>query len=222
MSKEKPASYYEDHFSENIGFQVHYKSSHYYVPWTQVIVFLRKIRPRHILEIGCGTGQLAEYLRDEGFTSYEGFDFAPKAVAMARQRVEMNFYIGDALNKELYAKDFSVAICLEVLEHVKRDHVVLGNIPAGKEIIFSVPNFDAPSHVRWFTSERQIKKRYFRQIDIKEIIPIGNLYICRGIISPFKPSVFQYFLATRAPVGLSSFWVRIKHRVKNFFKLKFI
>lgn len=222
MSKEKPASYYENHFTENKGFQVHYKDSYYYVAWTQVLVFLKKVNATTILEIGCGTGQFAEYLQDEGYGNYEGFDFAQKAVDMAQTRSGMNFYWGDALDKSLYNHEFSVAICLEVLEHVEKDFQILTNIPMGRDIIFSVPNFDAPSHVRWFTSIRQIKKRYFKFIDIKEIVPIGNLYICRGKIGFFAPSLLQEFLATREEIKLSSFIVRAKHVIKNKLKLKSI
>jgi 2-polyprenyl-3-methyl-5-hydroxy-6-metoxy-1,4-benzoquinol methylase len=220
MSKEMPSSYYENHFTENRGFQVHYKESHYYVAWTQVLTFLRKINPSSILEIGCGTGQLAEYLKDEGYNNYEGFDFANKAIEMARQRVDMKFYWGDALDKNLYRKSFSAVICLEVLEHIEKDLQVLENIPEGRHIIFSVPNFDAPSHIRWFTSEWQIKKRYFRHINITEIIRIGNLFICRGTISKFDPSFLQSILASREEIGVASIMARIRHRIKNVLKLK--
>jgi len=220
MGREVPASYYEDHFTENKGFQVHYKQSYYYVAWTQVIVFLKKINPVSILEIGCGTGQLAEYLRDEGFIHYEGFDFANKAVDMAKKRVDMNFYWGDALDESLYQKDFTVAICLEVLEHIEKDLQVLENIPEGRHIIFSVPNFDADSHVRWFTTVRQIKKRYFQHINIKEIVPVGNLFICRGVVGKFYPDFMQRLFATRDDIGLRAIMVRLRHRIKNRLKLK--
>jgi 2-polyprenyl-3-methyl-5-hydroxy-6-metoxy-1,4-benzoquinol methylase len=220
MGKEFPASYYDSHFLENRHFQVHYKDSPYYVAWTQVIRFLKRIKPDSILEIGCGTGQLAEYLRDEGFTNYEGFDFAHEAINMARKRVNMNFYWGNALDKGLYRKYFAVVICLEVLEHIEQDLQVLENIPPGTEIIFSVPNFDAPSHVRWFTSPRQLKKRYFRNIDIRDIVPIGNLFICRGTIGKFKPDLMQGLLATREEIKLASFIARLRHRIKNKLKIK--
>src|SRR5690606_1298081 len=115
MGRELPSSYYDGLFRENLAYHVHYKDSHYYVAWTQVLRFLTKIKPTNILEIGCGTGQFAEYLRDEGFTDYEGFDFSKEAIDIAKSRVEMNFYVGNALNSELYEKDFGAIVCLEVL-----------------------------------------------------------------------------------------------------------
>lgn len=217
---EKPPGYYDQHFEKELGYHVHYKDSFYYVHWTQVIVFLKKIQNPKILEIGCGTGQLAEYLKDEGFVDYNGFDFSPKAIALAKGRVNFNFFQGNALAKNSYNTEFNTIICLEVLEHIQRDIDVLQNIPANTGIIFSVPNFDAPSHVRWFTSERQIKARYFRYVDIKAIIRVGNIYLCRGVISPFKPGILQKLLASREEITVASFHRRILHRIKNGLKLK--
>jgi 2-polyprenyl-3-methyl-5-hydroxy-6-metoxy-1,4-benzoquinol methylase len=220
MKAEKPAAYYDLHFENEMAFQVHYKQSFYYVHWTQVIVFLRKIIDPAILEIGCGTGQLAEYLKDENFRHYTGFDFSSKAISLARERVDMPFFVGDALDPACYRHSFNTIICLEVLEHVQKDLEVLETLPINTHIIFSVPNFDAPSHVRWFTSERQVKKRYYRHVDLQEIIRVGNIYICRGIIRPFNPNILQRFFAARETVSLGSFTRRIRHRIKNTFKTK--
>lgn len=220
MGREFPSSYYDRHFRENPHFQIHYKDSPYYVAWTQVVRFLKKIKPNSILEVGCGTGQFAHYLHDEGFTNYEGFDFAEEAIETARSRVGMNFYFGNALDKQLYDRDFGVVICLEVLEHIEKDLEVLSSIREGTPIVFSLPNFDVPSHVRWFISPRQIRKRYFTHVNILDIVPIGNLYICRGIVSKFNPNLFQRLLATREDITLRSITIRLKHYLKNRLKLK--
>lgn len=221
MRSEKPASYYDAHFEKDTQTHGHYKNSFYYVHWTQVIVLLRKIVSPEILEIGCGTGQLAEYLKDEGYTKYVGFDFSPGAIALANERIGIRFLQGDALDADLYKTlHFNTVICLEVLEHINRDIDVIKNIPQQTNIIFSVPNFDAPSHVRWFNSEREIKKRYFEYVNLQEIIRVGNLFICKGIVSAFTPNPIQRLLASRENAGLRSFSKRIRHRVKNFFKHK--
>ena len=221
MTPVKPAAYYDQLFDNKIEFHVHYKRSYYYVHWTQVIVFLGKIDSPRILEIGCGTGQLAEYLKDENLAQgYCGFDFSAGAVERARRRVDLNFIHGDALDKNMYRGNYNTVICLEVLEHIQEDVEVLSFIAEGTHIIFSVPNFDDPSHVRWFTSERQIKRRFFRFVDIKEIIRIGNIYVCRGIVSHFHPTPMQSFLASRENVNMASFTRRLRHNVKNLFKLK--
>lgn len=220
MEKEKDYNYYNRFFTENKSFHTDYKNSFYYVHWTQVIVFLKKIVASNVLEVGCGTGQLAEYLVNEGFVNYKGFDFSDKAIEIAKSKVNTCFFVANALEKQSFHHDYDTIICLEVLEHIKNDLILIENIKKGSNIIFSVPNFDAPSHVRWFTSERQIKRRYYRTIDIQEIIRIGNIYICKGVVTDFKPTFFQKFLASREKVDIQSFSKRIKHRIKNTFKIK--
>ena len=224
MGTEKGSEYYDDFFNNSENFHCHYKDSFYYVHWTQVIRCLRKIQNPEILEIGTGTGQLAEYIRDEGFESYSGFDFSNVAIETAKSRnSQWHFWVGDARDGTNYQhQSFNTVICLEVLEHIKEDLQILQNLPENINVIFSVPNFDAPSHVRWFTSERQVKKRYYRYIQIQEIVTIGNIYIVRGLRSNFDPTFLQAFFASREDVKLSSFLIRIKHRLKNLFKLKSI
>lgn len=46
---------------------------------------------------------------------------------------------------------------------------MLSNIRKGANILFSVPNFNSASHVRYFTSEEEVKSRYEKWIDIKEM-----------------------------------------------------
>ena len=61
-----------------------------------------------------------------------------------------------------------VYVMLEVLEHLTRDIDVLQKIPSGKEVVFSVPSFDDPSHVRMFTREI-VQWRYRDLIKLQNI-----------------------------------------------------
>ena len=223
---EKEPKYYDALFERDSMFHTGYKDSVYYVSWTQVIVFLRRIErilkeEVHILEIGSGPGQLTQYLFDEGFINYHGFDFSEKAIALAKAKLpEAHFYVGNALDSISFQQKHNTVICLEVLEHVTEDLEVLENVKSGTHIIFSVPDFDADSHVRWFTSERQIKKRYYRHIDIELIKKVGNIYVCSGIRESFVPTVLQRLLLTREEIHFSSFLKRMKHHLKNTLKIK--
>ena len=42
----------------------------------------------HVLEIGCGTGELASILLSHGATRVEGFDLSPSMIAVARERIK--------------------------------------------------------------------------------------------------------------------------------------
>jgi glycosyltransferase involved in cell wall biosynthesis len=90
-----------------------------------------------ILDIGCGPkAPLAKY-----FDSYDGFDLCKNPMRIA-----------DAYDPKSYTRiDYSGYTCLEVLEHLSDDLKVLANIPKGKPIIFSVPSFYCPGHVRVYT-----------------------------------------------------------------------
>jgi 2-polyprenyl-3-methyl-5-hydroxy-6-metoxy-1,4-benzoquinol methylase len=212
MGEEKTDLYYDDLFRSSINYKSHYKESHYWVHWTQVIRFLGKNKTQKILEIGCGTGQFAEYLSDEGFLNYNGFDFSSAAIKIAAKRVpKYNFYLGNALHQDSFRDDYDVIICLEVLEHIKGDNEVIKNINIGKRIIFSVPDFKDESHVRWFISPRQIKSRYYKLLDLKAIIKIGNIYVCSAVRSNFEPGLFNRILKNREKLTYYSFSNRLKH-----------
>lgn len=216
----KPADYYDEIFTREKGFNTHYKDSYYYVHWTQVISYLKRIQEPAILEVGCGTGQLAHYLFDEGYKNYCGFDFSHKAIELAKERVDQKFFVADALHMTSYDAEYNTVVCLEVLEHIGNDLGVLELINTGTKIVFSVPNFDTESHVRWFLNERQIKSRYYKIVDFESITRIGNIYICFGVISPFNPTLGQRILKSREKVNLFSFYNRIKHRLYNWLKIK--
>lgn len=112
-----------------------------------------------VLDIGCGTGELAKYIVD-----YHGFDISTKAVEIANND---DVFVGDAYDKDNYG-DFDTYIMTEVLEHID-DYRVLRNIPTGKRVIFSVPSFPDPSHIRTFTEEI-MRIRYKHFIEVDEII----------------------------------------------------
>jgi len=216
--KEKPPEYYDNLFETEKDYRVSYRQSYYYVHWTQVIRFLEYYKKPKILEIWCGTGQLAEYIYNEGFRNYTGFDISPKAIEIAKTKSPFKFFIGDARDSSCFDLDYDLVICLEVLEHIIGDKTVIRNIKQGTKIIFSVPNFTGAGHVRWFRTERSLKSRYYKLINIKKIIRIGDIYICLGIVDPFKPNVLQRFFKTREKTGISSFTKRIAFRLKNILK----
>ncbi|MFT6841465.1 MAG: 2-polyprenyl-3-methyl-5-hydroxy-6-metoxy-1,4-benzoquinol methylase [Psychroserpens sp.] len=222
MGVEKKAAYYNKKFTLQDEYRDNYKNSWYYVQWTQIIQLLKKIENPQILEIGCATGQLAQYLYDQNYQNYNGFDFSEVAVEHAKKYIPQIFFVGNALDAKNYNLNYNTVICTEVLEHIKEDIKVIKNIKVNTSIIFSIPNFDEISHVRWFTSERQIKKRYYRVINIEQIIQVGNIYIVKGIRSDFHPNSIQKILASREQINTQSIIKRVKHKVKNIFKLKFI
>jgi 2-polyprenyl-3-methyl-5-hydroxy-6-metoxy-1,4-benzoquinol methylase len=63
--------------------------------------------------------------------------------------------------------NYDLVLILEVLEHLNNDVEILTKIKSKSKVIFSVPNFDSESHVRFFLSKEEIYYRYQEYIKIE-------------------------------------------------------
>jgi len=205
MLTEKNHQFYNEIYESADDYQVHYKNTIYFVMWTQALQLLKQVDSPRILEIGCGAGQFAHYLFDEGFRNYHGFDFSAEAIQIAQKRVVQSFAVGDAYDPAAYAFDYNVIIAQEILEHLQRDLAVFPNIKPGTEIIFTLPSFDHVAHFRWFIRAREIEKRYYRFVDLQKIIRVADWFVCAGSVQPFCPNFMQRIFKTRQSVNVTFF-----------------
>jgi len=172
---EKGPDFYDRTFFEDANWRGHYTQSVDYYIWTVIVDRVRRRKPRSILEIGCGSGQLAHAIYDSGIVrSYVGFDFAAARLNQARVNVpDYRFEVADAFQTDLYdTVDYDLVICTEFLEHVERDLTVIERIRRGSRIIGLVPNFAWVSHVRYFKSTDEVAERYgpyFSDFNVDEI-----------------------------------------------------
>lgn len=160
---EKGKEFYDRTFDADDHWKMHYTEVGEYVCWTVIIDRLRSMSARRLLEIGCGSGQLALAIRDAGILeSYCGFDFSPHRLEHARRACpEFRFEIADAFETDLYQRcDYDSALSTEFLEHVERDLWVLSRLKPGTRFIGTVPNFPFVSHVRHFLSGEEVRARY--------------------------------------------------------------
>ncbi|TKJ40883.1 hypothetical protein CEE36_09065 [candidate division TA06 bacterium B3_TA06] len=217
MGELKTSSYYDNIYLTSEEYRLPYKDSRYYVLWTQILQFIKRIDEPKILEIGCGTGQFANYLYDEGYRDYHGFDFSPQAIKMAKDVVNLHFTVGDATNPNCYNCDYNVIVALEVLEHVADDLAVIKNIREGTPIVFSLPTLDDPAHVRRFKTRSQIIRRYYKLIDIKEIVRIKTWFACFGVVRSFKAKLMNRIFKRRGDITLRYIVNGVSRRIKRFF-----
>jgi SAM-dependent methyltransferase len=163
-SREEPAGWYDQLYAGTAEYHKSYEQSFYYFLWSVIVDRIRLAKLRRILEIGCGPGQLAGYLLEQGVEKYTGLDFSPQAIAMARQSVPAGeFVVGDARSPEIHARtEHDAIICTEVLEHIEDDLVVVSRFLPGKRCFCSVPNFPYDSHVRHFRDSAEVVDRYGR------------------------------------------------------------
>lgn len=127
-----------------------------------------------ILEVGCGSGQLAQLLLGESARSYVGFDFSSRAIELARRRVPHgDFRVADARNTALFDEaSYNLVVCTEVLEHVDDDRALLRRISPGVRVLATVPTFDSTTHVRFFDDAAEAQKRYRAELTGLTVTPV--------------------------------------------------
>jgi trans-aconitate methyltransferase len=126
-----------------------------------------------IMDLGCGVGHFAKIVSERGYVQYLGVDFSSRMLKKAREQVPTYPFIkNDLLADTLkpWLENERLFVLLEVLEHIKDDMAVLGNIPTGSQVIFSVPTFDAQSHVRRFKNTGEVVYRYRELLRFDDII----------------------------------------------------
>jgi SAM-dependent methyltransferase len=160
--EEHDASWYDSSFRRNAHWKQDYPDSRYYFLWAVIADRVVREQASAVLEIACGTGQLARLLTDKGLHSYCGFDFSEQRVEFARRASpDLRFEVADAYETPLFDSfSYDTVVCTEFLEHVEGDLAVLDRIRAGARVHATVPNFPYTSHVRHFVGVREVEARY--------------------------------------------------------------
>lgn len=156
-----PAAFYDTCYSRENDYSLPPEQSRYYNTWKHILDKYIKDTDR-ILEIGCGTGQLATMLLFRG-CPYVGIDFSEVAIHKARQsNPEAHLICGDIFeNLSLIEKgNYNTIILLEFLEHIDNDLRVLNCIPPRKTAIIGVPKRGGYPHLRYFEDLEAAQKRY--------------------------------------------------------------
>jgi len=169
-SLELSAAYYDAVFKIKEAYRISHEASVYLPVWERIVALLRARGTRSIVDLGCGPGQLAEFLLGHLRVRYVGFDFSCEAIELAQSRgLEATFKRSNIVGwrKPLTGR-FDTVIATEFLEHVEDDLGVLERLPADAYLVASVPNFDSFGHVRYFHSADQVRERYAPLV--KEIV----------------------------------------------------
>lgn len=176
-AEEQPADFYDRTFEEAAHWKRPYYESHYYPLWCVVADRIRLGKVRSVLDLGCGPGQLARLLADNGLERYVGVDFSSKRIEAARQVCpEYAFYAADFFETDLFSTlDYDCVLAMEVLEHIHEDARLLGRIAPGTRFIGSVPNFPARAHVRYFQTAEEVRQRYGSQFSALRVDTIRGM-----------------------------------------------
>ena len=176
---EKKQEFYDEVYLQGGSrgnYHKHYSDSIYFPIWKKAIEQLRlRVTKPNILDLGCGVGQFANYLFDEGYSLYRGIDFSKEGILLA-QKVNYkyrNCFKYENLYETTYLStgNYNVVFLLEVLEHLEKDLEIILKIKRNTKVYFSVPNFNSQGHVRVFKTEKSILDRY------KDYLIIENIFI---------------------------------------------
>ena len=193
--QEQSADWYDKVFSRSRVYHTSYHDSPYYVLWALIVDRIRRDKLRRVLDIGCGTGQLAAFLFDHGIEEYVGMDFSPAAIAQARKAApRARFLVDDARRSDVYSTvAHDVLVCTEVLEHIEDDFAVVSNFKPGVRCLLSVPSYPSESHVRHFADVQAVTERYspyFDGFDVMSLpVPLSEanrFFLADGYRSEFS------------------------------------
>ena len=99
-------------------------------------------RGDEVLDVGCGTGKLMEYLERKGYT-VTGMEKSPSAIDYIEENVDEEFevYLGDARDIIMKNNTYDTVVCQHVLEHMEADVHALSEMcrVAREKVIAIVP-----------------------------------------------------------------------------------
>uniref|UniRef100_A0A7C2WBW3 Class I SAM-dependent methyltransferase n=1 Tax=Thermorudis sp. TaxID=1969470 RepID=A0A7C2WBW3_9BACT len=128
--------------------------------------------PRRVLELGCGSGDLLQIVRELGNPSVLGIEPSASAADLARQRWGLEVVRGTLEEARLASGSFDVALAQHVLEHLPSPSATLAELARvlrpGGTLVLWLPNagswaarvwgpawmgYDAPRHLYTFDLE---------------------------------------------------------------------
>ena len=166
------------------------------------------LRPRSLVEIGCGDGALLAALR--GFAGVmDGFELSPPAAALARRAVPEARRIEAFDGEEVPAESgsYDLAILSHVLEHVPVPAPLLAEAArVADEVLVEVPLEDNRSAARPAKREEAARIGHlhaFARADVRELISDAGLVVQAELTDPL-PYAHHAFFADSAAARLAA------------------
>ena len=188
MTQAKPAEWYDMVYSAAAAYRKPYYTSPYYPGWLVLAARIHRAGVESVIDLGCGPGQFACLMRDQGMKQYTGIDFSGICIKRARTVCPAYTFIQDDLTDSRYLKmlKYDAVVICEFLEHIDDDLTILANIPRGAWIYATVPDFMCKGHVRCFHDVGEVANRYGHFMDDFNILTArtGNrqrLFIFSGV-----------------------------------------
>lgn len=188
---------------------------------------IQYISDKYVLDAGCGVGQGAAYLSQNGARYVVGIDVSPEAITYARDffpKDNLSFVVMDALWLGFPDRTFDVVTSIEVIEHLQKpeqyvseirrvlkDEGVLVLSTPNKLISSPTPGTIWPYHVREFRPDELsgLLARYFSHVEVWGMwIPIYDQHPVRRLmhwLAPLFKPILPRMLRVRALPTLQRF-----------------
>tara|TARA_Y100000114_G_scaffold155675_1_gene180459 strand:- start:2139 stop:2726 length:588 start_codon:yes stop_codon:yes gene_type:complete len=193
MGKEQNNNYYDEIYKrggrKKQYFQTAENIKHYYPTWKYAYEYLIDNNIKNVWDLGCGPGHFSSLFSETDDIIYTGYDFSEVAIKQAKDRNKNNsnitFKTQNLIEIDLPKSD-TFYTSFEFFEHISFDLEIIKKINKGNQILFSVPNYDDPGHVRHFKSYSEIEERYSHLLELNLIHEISTheinkIYLCYGI-----------------------------------------
>lgn len=173
--------------------------------YTPLFKRIKKHLEKHleILDAGCGEGNISLILAQKNHSVW-GIDVSKKSIILAKKKAKILnlqnrvvFLAGD-LQKLTIKKKFDVIICIEVLEHIKKDDSVIKNLflhlKDGGLAIITVPSKNALLYKLKHIKEYDFRVGHLRRYSQKSLADKLKNAGFKKIILEKTEGVFRNFL----------------------------
>jgi SAM-dependent methyltransferase len=166
----------------------------------------RYISDKYVLDAGCGAGQGAAYLAQNGARYVVGIDISPESIAYARElfsRDNLSFVLMDALCLGFSGCTFDVVTSIEVIEHLQKPEQYVSEIrrvlkdkgilvlsTPNKLISSPTPGTIWPYHIKEFYPDELygLLARYFSNVELWGMwIPVYDQHPARRLMHWLAP-----------------------------------
>lgn len=192
------------------------RAGHWGNPVPERLDAVKQYAGRHVLDVGCATGQYIYALTEQGYLSY-GVDILPDN---AWARSSQHFSVADIHHLPFKDESFETVLAFEVLEHlddttsaVKECHRI-----ACTNIIVSVPNCQTPDSLRQsgLTYHHWVDRSHKQAFSVENLVELltqnGFKMTITRFINPIKPE-FLVMRAWHIPSRIARVISRLLNRI---------
>jgi SAM-dependent methyltransferase len=162
------------------------------------------LRPRSLVEIGCGDGALLAELAARGLSpALDGFELSPPAADIARARgVARRVEVFDGVDLPAGDGAYDLAVLSHVLEHVPEPMTLLREAArVAPAVLVEVPledNRSARREGKRAEAARIGHVQFFKRADVLALLRVAGLTVAAELSDPLPYAHHAFFAASRA------------------------